>query len=519
MGQGQSSSPKAGAGSSKDVVDKSSRYSLLSAAEEQEQEGDPATNSGFGLVSLSSEQSDSDSSMELVAMTSLEGANDATMLLGSDDEGEEEGQVGMKKPQEESFLSISLQIFFPFLIAGMGMVGAGLVLDVVQHWKVFEVVSELFILVPALLGLKGNLEMTLASRLSTHANLGNMDSKEDCWSMVVSNLALIQCQAIVVALLASFFAMGMDFAKESVFDLDHGLLLCASSLVTASLASFVLGIVMVLVILSSRRCHINPDNVATPIAASLGDLTTLALLSWIARILFADLDRDKWLAPVIVGGYLLLVPACVCVARSNKHTVKVLRHGWSPVLAAMVISSMGGLMLDQAVAKFDGIAVFQPVINGVGGNLVAVQASRISTHLHSKAPLGTLPESESKICLNPCAVFFGSSPHARTAKILLFLVIPGHLIFTYAIVFLEAGHTSPTFIFIATYLAASLAQVWILLHTAHWLIHWFWHLSVNPDDSSIPYLTALGDLLGGGLLWLAFEFLYMIGDKDADVGD
>ncbi len=47
------------------------------------------------------------------------------------------------------------------------MVGAGLVLDMVQHWDVFTKVSELFILVPALLGLKGNLEMTLASRLST----------------------------------------------------------------------------------------------------------------------------------------------------------------------------------------------------------------------------------------------------------------------------------------------------------------------------------------------------------------
>lgn len=37
----------------------------------------------------------------------------------------------------------------------------------IQHWKLFEEVSELYIVVPALLGLKGNLEMTLASRLST----------------------------------------------------------------------------------------------------------------------------------------------------------------------------------------------------------------------------------------------------------------------------------------------------------------------------------------------------------------
>ena len=35
----------------------------------------------------------------------------------------------------------------------------------------FLEVSELYILVPALLGLKGNLEMTLASRLSTAVSI------------------------------------------------------------------------------------------------------------------------------------------------------------------------------------------------------------------------------------------------------------------------------------------------------------------------------------------------------------
>lgn len=36
-----------------------------------------------------------------------------------------------------------------------------------QNWDVFLEVTEIFILVPAVLGMKGNLEMTLASRLST----------------------------------------------------------------------------------------------------------------------------------------------------------------------------------------------------------------------------------------------------------------------------------------------------------------------------------------------------------------
>ena len=428
-----------------------------------------------------------------------------------------EAEIIVQHGTEENMLSVSMQIFLPFLVAGFGMVAAGLVLDVVQHWTVFETVTELFILVPALLGLKGNLEMTLASRLSTFANLGYLDSKEDALSAIFSNMALIQCQAIVVALLASLFAVTMGWMMEGTFEFDHGLLLCASSLVTASLASFVLGMVMVGVILCSRKLRVNPDNVATPIAASLGDLTTLLLLSWIASVLWGDLHKDKWLAPLIIAFYICLVPFCIYVARKNQHTEKVLYSGWSPVLLAMIISSVGGLILDQAVSKFSGIAVFQPVMNGVGGNLVAVQASRISTHLHMLSTLGTLPESEKKICVNPFSFLCGSGVHCRTSRILIAMVVPGHLIFTYSITFLEAGHTSPTVTFLMLYLIAALIQVWILLHTAHWLIMWFWTLSIDPDNSAIPYLTALGDLLGGGLLWIAFECLYLIGD-DGELG-
>ena len=56
----------------------------------------------------------------------------------------------------------------------------------------FQNVSALFVMVPALLGLKGNLEMTLASRMSTQANLGKMDNSTDQWSMIRGNLALVQ---------------------------------------------------------------------------------------------------------------------------------------------------------------------------------------------------------------------------------------------------------------------------------------------------------------------------------------
>lgn len=45
---------------------------------------------------------------------------------------EERPKVSVAKVEEESSISICLQVLFPFLLAGMGMVMAGMVLDNVQ---------------------------------------------------------------------------------------------------------------------------------------------------------------------------------------------------------------------------------------------------------------------------------------------------------------------------------------------------------------------------------------------------
>ena len=46
------------------------------------------------------------------------------------------------------------------------MVLAGAVLSLVQHWAVFTFCPTLFVLVPALLGLKGNLEVSTVNPVS-----------------------------------------------------------------------------------------------------------------------------------------------------------------------------------------------------------------------------------------------------------------------------------------------------------------------------------------------------------------
>lgn len=92
---------------------------------------------------------------------------------------------------------------------------------------------------------------------------------------------------MVVASLASCFAVSLNWIIEGTVSYMHFLLISAACLSTASLASGILGALIVIVIVVSRYLHINPDNVATPIAASLGDLITLLFLAKISQCLYA----------------------------------------------------------------------------------------------------------------------------------------------------------------------------------------------------------------------------------------
>jgi len=59
-----------------------------------------------------------------------------------------------------------------------------------------------------------------------------------------------------------------------------------------------------------------------------------------------------------------------------------------------------------------------------------------------------------------------------------------------------------TFLFV--YMGAALVQVAILLCVCEPLIHRLWSAGIDPDNASIPYLTAFGDLLGGAFLASVF---------------
>ncbi|XP_066995381.1 solute carrier family 41 member 1 isoform X2 [Anabrus simplex] len=353
----------------------------------------------------------------------------------------------MAKP--ETSCTIAFQVAVPFFLAGLGTIGAGLV------------------------------------------------------------LGRVQIQATVAAIIVSIFAVAVASITEGSFNFNDAILLSASSITTATSSCFTLDLVMIAVIIFSQRYKLNPDNVATPLAASIGDVVSITLLANISSAFFTIHDTQSWISILIIALYLALLPLWIFVVFRNKYTRPVLTSGWIPVLSALLISGLGGLVLDSAVDRFKDFVVFQPIINGIGGNLVSVQASRISTMLHQTSLIGIIPP-HTKMWASPWSALITGLPHAQTARILILLSVTGQTVFIFVADYIHSEKVTLSAEFVASYLVASSLQIMLLLYLAHLFIHAMWRRKMDPDNSAIPFLTSIGDLVGSGFLAVAFIFLQSI---------
>lgn len=200
---------------------------------------------------------------------------------------------------DDSTKSAIKELFLPVMLSGLGNMGAGIILDSAQKWQVFQQIPQLIVLVPALLGLKGNVEMTLSSRLGTCANLGELQDKKKRKAIVIGNVSLAQCQASGVGLIAPFIAISLSMLQTvdksaPALTFPKTLLILASSVMTSGLADMMLSSFMCFIVIISFKAKINADNIATPIAASVGDLLTMVLFAIISRSLFTYSMKYRW---------------------------------------------------------------------------------------------------------------------------------------------------------------------------------------------------------------------------------
>eukprot|EP00931_Biecheleriopsis_adriatica_P066428 TRINITY_DN40795_c0_g1_i1.p1 TRINITY_DN40795_c0_g1~~TRINITY_DN40795_c0_g1_i1.p1 ORF type:complete len:467 (-),score=94.37 TRINITY_DN40795_c0_g1_i1:99-1358(-) len=415
------------------------------------------------------------------------------------------------------------------------MVASGALLDfVTENMEVFKDVPALVILVPALLGLKGNLEMTLGARLGSHANKGELKS-EMFGTIVSSNLMAIQCQAIIVGSAAAILAIAENYAATQDWNSKHSLLLAASAITAASLASLLLASLMIVIVVVASSRGIDPDNITAPIAGTLGDFVTLSIVVLVAKGFWALPDALFSGLTFLLLAYWVVAVFCGAKACSADCTFQVMKYGWYPVLASMFLSNLSGPISQASIARFKTFALFQVVMNGAGGNLGAIMSSKLSTDLAiAKAQLEGESKAEPKLPVLPAGfrtltkqlgtmgqtkmeLFDTMSPHmnietswidmredmsyaqnwltvraltasgdmARFARMLFILILPGQALFACIVVGQASGWSAlPTPLFLVCFVSASALQVLILIMAARSLVVMLWRMRIDPDNGA-----------------------------------
>ncbi|GAA5863909.1 hypothetical protein JCM1840_005818 [Sporobolomyces johnsonii] len=416
---------------------------------------------------------------------------------------------GMTGPQRKLFFREMMVETLPVLLLSMvGAILTGELLQRLQGWRVFIRIEELFILVPILLNLKGNLEMNLAARFSTSANIGELDLRLTRRALILGNLALLQVQALLVSLISGLlaFLLGLASRKGVHHALQHpihspgsplnqeaggsdvtdalrggyfeALLVLCVSMLAASISSGVLGSFMCSLVVLCRRFRINPDNIATPLAGMLGDLVTLVILG-IFSSLFA-----KFMGTIISTLVFIVLLAAIAVniviTFRNAYVQELLSVGWGPLFIAMAISSGSGVILESYVNAYRGFALLSPVLTALSGAAGSIFVSRISTALHS-----------------------GRREHYGVVGACLWMltcpILGVFLLFAWA-----TGQAPSGWVFGGAYLVVAALQTGLSLILAHQGSLLLWKLDYDPDVYALPLLSSFLDVSGQLLLVAAY---------------
>jgi mgtE-like transporter len=146
-----------------------------------------------------------------------------------------------------------------------------------------QAMPGLIVLIPALMNLKGNIDITLGSRLGSAAHMG-LISVDDIWNKETKeNVTAALILTIILAVIAGIFA----HITCVIFNLPSlgPLMFVLIAVITASVAGVILIFTTILIITLAFKRGYDPDNITAPALATVGDLITLGTLFLITFII------------------------------------------------------------------------------------------------------------------------------------------------------------------------------------------------------------------------------------------
>ncbi|VDN96631.1 unnamed protein product [Rodentolepis nana] len=197
-------------------------------------------------------------------------------------------------------------------------------------------------------------------------------------------LALAHILAVVGGAVVAVCAL---LLQSSAFQLKEALISFSVAIISSALAVIFIGICMLIVIYLCMKFFIDPDNVAAPLAASLGDFFVLLIMTLVVWTIESFFGSPF---PAYFGMFCFVIiaigPALSYLQGNRSENCLAadyitLTHCLVPLLAAVLLSSISGWILASYVDLLPSLPLLQPPINGVGGNLASILISRMTTRL------------------------------------------------------------------------------------------------------------------------------------------
>lgn len=389
-------------------------------------------------------------------------------------------------PERELSLRMAFRLIIPVLYLCLIFdIFAGVFLGT-NFDKFVENYPYLLIVLPALMGLRGNVFGAMASRLSTAFYLGSSEANfRDRYVVTNSFFSVWLATMPVLILLIIAFIKYPDFSSMVVaFQIA-----VSSSVISA----VILSTCTTAVVIVAFRKAIDPDSISGPLITSVADLITIPSIIFLI-ILFEI--QISWIIALIMAFIFVL---SVIFSIREKRNWRIYKESLLIVCSLSLIQSVAGNLLEEFselvyLSFFMGFAY--PAILDQFGNYGSIIVARTSTKLH----LGEIDGFNLKKAMNDIKYIILTAP----------IVFPFISLVPLLFAYLYFGSLIFNPLLITIFFLSFILMVFFLLVLSFYIAVLLHIVRIDPDNGGIPLITTIADLLGTvyavAIAWLFVTF-------------
>jgi mgtE-like transporter len=358
----------------------------------------------------------------------------------------------------------------------------------------FAQLPGLLVLVPAAIGLRGNIFGTFGNRISTtiHAGTFRMSTRPETvlGQNVLAASALTLVMSVVLAVLAKAVAVALGLSGTTSI-----LSLVVISTVGGVLASVVVLAATLGLSAGAVRYGWDLDNVTAPLVSTLGDVLTLPAL-WVATFATGLGLVTSSLGVAVVAA---AVAALVLALRSRLEDLRrIVRESLPVLIVAGTVSAMAGIVLEGRFSSFDrypALLVLVPAHLSSAGALGGILCGRLASKLVlGIVPSRATPSREARLDIGLVLLL--------AVPVYAFNAIGAHLVAR------ALGEASPGVLqMLAASLAGGLLAMAVVVVIAYYGTIASVRAGVDPDTYGIPVVSSTVDFVGAFTLTVAIATL------------